>query len=104
MAGIKGKIPLLSMVSVGLFFAAFVLFFEPPSDNLVDHPSLTAPSKVKGKDNRHLEQAGSVVLEDQAPSVHPSLLRFDYKQNLLLWPVLAGEITRSPPTLFQARS
>jgi len=99
MAGIKGKIPLLSMVSVGLFFAAFVLFCDTPSDNLLDNPSLTAPSKIKGKDNRHLEQAGSVVLEDQAPSVHPSLLRFDYKQNLLLWPVLAGEITRSPPTI-----
>lgn len=104
MAGVKDKIPLLLLVSVGLFFAAFVLFFEPPSDNLVDHPSFTALSKIKGKDNRHLEQAGSVGLEDQAPSVHPSLLRFDYKQNLLLWPVLADEITRSPPTIFQARS
>lgn len=100
MAGVKGKIPLLSLVSVGLFFVAFVLFFEPPSDNLVDHPSFTAPSKIKGKDNRHLERASLVVLEDQAPSVRPSLLRFDYKQNLLRWPVLAGEITRSPPTVF----
>ena len=104
MAGVKGKIPLLAMVSVGLFFAAFVLFFEPPSDNLVDHPSLTAASKIKGKDNRHLERASLVVLEDQAPPVHPSLLWFDYKQNLLLWPVLAGDITRSPPTISRTRS
>lgn len=104
MTGVKGKIPLLSIVSIGIFFAAFVLFFEPPSDNLVDHPSFTALSKIKAKDNRHLERASLVVLEDQASSVHPSLLRFDYKQNLLLWPVLAGEITRSPPTVFQARS
>jgi hypothetical protein len=104
MAGIQGKISLLSAVSAGLFFAAFVLLVEPPLDSSFDHPSLTAPTKVKGKDNRQWEQAGSVILEDQQPSVHPSLLRFDYKQNLLLWPVLAGEIARSPPTLFQARS
>ena len=104
MAGIKGKNPLLSLVSAGLFFAAFVLLFEPPPDNLVDHASLTAPTKVKGKENRQWEQPGSAILEDQTPTVHPSLLRFDYKQNLLVWPVLGGEITRSPPTAFQARS
>lgn len=104
MAGIKGKIPLLSLVSAGLFFAAFVLLLEPPLSNSLDQPSLTGTTKIKGKENRQWEQPGSELLEDHAPSVHPSLLRFDYKQNLLVWPVLAGEITRSPPTAFQARS
>lgn len=27
----------------------------------------------------------------------PIFLRIDYKQNLLIWPVLGGNLTRSPP-------
>jgi hypothetical protein len=32
--------------------------------------------------------------------VHASCLLFDFKQNLRRWPVLAGDITRSPPFSF----
>ncbi|MBI2090931.1 MAG: hypothetical protein HYT78_19685 [Deltaproteobacteria bacterium] len=31
------------------------------------------------------------------PAPHVSILRFDFKQNLRLWPVVASGITRSPP-------
>lgn len=37
------------------------------------------------------------VLADVAPFVHASFLLFDFKQNLRHWPVLAGDISRSPP-------
>lgn len=97
MAGVKSKFPLVLIVCLGLFFAAFLLFFEQPSDNLPDNPSFTAVSKIKGKDNEHFELVLLEILEDRIPAPPPSLLWFDYKQNLLLWPVVAGEITRSPP-------
>jgi hypothetical protein len=32
-------------------------------------------------------------------NIPTSFFRVDYKQNLLLWPVVAGNITRSPPFL-----
>jgi hypothetical protein len=34
--------------------------------------------------------------KNQPPS-NPSFLRIDYKQNLLVWPVVASDLTRSPP-------
>ena len=34
---------------------------------------------------------------DQAADFNPSFLKIDYKQNLLVWPVVAGNVTRSPP-------
>jgi hypothetical protein len=35
--------------------------------------------------------------ENQTAKINPSLLRVDFKQNLLVWPNLAGDLTRSPP-------
>jgi hypothetical protein len=35
--------------------------------------------------------------EDAPPFLHPAFLLFDFKQNLRHWPVLAGDISRSPP-------
>jgi hypothetical protein len=35
--------------------------------------------------------------QDVPSIVHASFLLFDFKQNLRRWPVLAGDITRSPP-------
>lgn len=34
---------------------------------------------------------------DQTPKINPSLLRIDLKQNLLVWPNIAADLTRSPP-------
>jgi hypothetical protein len=41
------------------------------------------------------------VMADVQPFVPSSFLLFDFKQNLRHWPVLAGDISRSPP-LFAA--
>jgi hypothetical protein len=34
---------------------------------------------------------------DQTPQINPSVLRVDLKQNLLVWPNIASDQTRSPP-------
>jgi hypothetical protein len=39
------------------------------------------------------------VVWDVPPIVHAPFLLFDFKQNLRRWPVLAGDISRSPPSL-----
>ena len=55
----------------------------------------TAPPQQKGN--------GVVVsvaeVRDQTPQIDPSLLRNDFKQNLLVWPNVAGDLTRSPPSV-----
>jgi hypothetical protein len=37
---------------------------------------------------------------DLTPKIDPSLLRVDLKQNLLVWPNIAGDLTRAPPAAF----
>jgi hypothetical protein len=63
-----------------------------------------AVSLVSGKAQRFLgdDQAASVLdgaVQHDRPVIHASFLLFDFKQNLRHWPVLAGDITRSPPVL-----
>jgi len=41
---------------------------------------------------------------DQTPRINPSLLRIDFKQNLLVWPNVASDLTRSPPSTAAAAS
>jgi len=41
---------------------------------------------------------------DQTPTINPSLLRIDFKQNLLVWPNVASDLTRSPPSTAAAAS
>jgi hypothetical protein len=36
--------------------------------------------------------------------LNPYFLRIDYKQNLLVWPVLSGDLARSPPYIAPSRS
>ncbi len=47
------------------------------------------------KDRLDLGSAADWNDANVAPS--PLFLRIDYKQNLLVWPVIAGNLTRSPP-------
>ena len=37
---------------------------------------------------------------DQTPQINPSVLQVDLKQNLLVWPNIASDLTRSPPPPF----
>jgi hypothetical protein len=67
---------------------------------------LGTPSLASSKANRLSgdHQAVSVVADavpNDPPVVHASFLLFDFKQNLRRWPVVAGDINRSPPFLSQ---
>ena len=46
-----------------------------------------------------VELASITDAKNQTPKLNPYFLRIDYKQNLLVWPVLAGDLTRSPPSI-----
>jgi hypothetical protein len=43
------------------------------------------------------EIAYLVARADQTPQINPSVLKVDLKQNLLVWPNIANDLTRSPP-------
>ena len=51
-----------------------------------------------------IELAALTDPTNQASKLNPYFLRIDYKQNLLVWPVLAGDLTRSPPHIAPFRS
>jgi hypothetical protein len=36
-------------------------------------------------------------LRNHSLKIDPAFLRIDFKQNLLVWPNVAGDLTRSPP-------
>jgi hypothetical protein len=85
-----------------------VVFFvlSLPFQHLVDGISAGAAIFASGKVisakplPRHTNQVdlGSIADASEESSKCPSFfLRVDYKQNLLHWPVVAGNITRSPP-------
>jgi hypothetical protein len=83
-------------------FAVFALGLAQESDGFSGSASLTAVGKANTTFTRS-QQEDKIKLapprdwSDQAANFNPSFFRVDYKQNLLLWPVVAGNVTRSPP-------
>lgn len=67
----------------------------PISDHLGTSPF------EKHRTDQH--RSGEIPYHRAAPGVsfgsYQSLFRFDFKQNLRLWPVLAAGVERSPPSL-----
>jgi hypothetical protein len=51
-----------------------------------------------------VELAAITDAKNQTPKLNPYFLRIDYKQNLLVWPVLAGDLIRSPPHIAPSQS
>jgi hypothetical protein len=56
------------------------------------------PKTVPPQQKDRIEVISVAELRDQTPEIDPSLLRVDFKQNLLVWPNVAGDLTRSPPS------
>jgi hypothetical protein len=80
---------------------AFLVTIDAPLTNFGSNGTAVANSKTNGlpgwEDGMEREPAAIAILQNE-PAVPPaSFLLFDYKQNLRLWPVLAGDISRSPP-------
>ena len=88
-------------VALGILLLTFARTVEHSASSLAfDAVSLAASKSGRIVESDSYEQPGLVflgVLADVAPFVHASFLRFDFKQNLRRWPVLAGDISRSPP-------
>ena len=62
------------------------------------------PKIVVPQQKDKIEVLSVAEFRDQSPKIDPSLLRIDFKQNLLVWPNVAGDLTRSPPSPTSVRS
>jgi hypothetical protein len=90
---------------VAVIFLVFVCLKAAESP-IAEH-GFDSVSLINGKASRFVgsgneEQPAPVFLgfvQHRLPFVHASFLLFDFKQNLRHWPVLAGDISRSPPFL-----
>ncbi|HSE87304.1 MAG TPA: hypothetical protein VLJ79_13860 [Candidatus Binatia bacterium] len=88
------------LLLLGLLLA-FLVTIDGPLTNLASNGTAIAHSKTNGlSGSEHGMERGPATLAilHNEPAVPPaSFFLFDYKQNLRLWPVLAGDISRSPP-------
>jgi hypothetical protein len=83
------------------------LFLHVSTEEPLEHLRLAAIEKVPFKTPEGVRQKAT---HRPGPALHKSkvnlnfvsysfLLRFDFKQNLRTWPVLANDLERSPPFL-----
>ena len=95
----------ISTFAYGLLLLTFLLAFlgtiDGPMASLASNGTAIVNSKaiefLGWKHGTQVEPAVIGVLQDTPAVPSASFLLFDYKQNLRLWPVLAGDISRSPP-------
>jgi hypothetical protein len=82
--------------------AICALSFQQPLDGFSGSKAVSAIGKISCKNFRlqhaaRSEPALAKWLEGELASLNPSFLWVDYKQNLLVWPVIAASLIRSPP-------
>lgn len=98
----QGPLIVAKVVTFLLVFAVLALPLARENDGLLGASNITAAGKVHANLARP-QHVGKTKLappgewSDQAANFNPSFFRVDYKQNLLVWPVVAGNVTRSPP-------
>jgi hypothetical protein len=86
-------------VALGILTLTFARVVEQTASGFAFDALVGSKSWRVNKSNSY-EQPGLVffgVLAATEPIVPTSFLLFDFKQNLRHWPVLAGDISRSPP-------
>ena len=94
--------PAWRTVSIVVLFATAVLFMQHHSDAVVAF-SIAAPiAYATAKPpplhvNDPVGVQSRMELHAQASRVNSSFLGNDLKQNLLVWPNIADDLTRSPP-------
>ncbi len=94
-----------------LVFAIFALSLQfepngfPVSTGIFSVKQINLTTVLPQQKSR-VELASIADAKNQSPKLKPYFLRIDYKQNLLVWPVVAGNLTRSPPYIapFQSLS
>jgi hypothetical protein len=94
---------LLGIAAAGSLVALLSLVSHPCAE-IIRRSSGYAPIHQIHKDLRadHGSRTFTAVLNqsDQFPARHPaSIFEEDYKQNLLIWPVVAWQTIRSPPSV-----
>jgi hypothetical protein len=94
--------PVWRTVPIMVLLSTAVLFTQPHSDAVVAF-SIAAPIAYATAKPPPLHVKDPVAvqsrmrLQAQTSKVKSSFLRNDLKQNLLVWPNVAGDLTRSPP-------
>jgi hypothetical protein len=87
------------LLLLGLLLA-FLVTIDGPLTNFGSNAIAVANSKTRlpGWEHGMEREAMPIAILQNEPALPPaSFFLFDYKQNLRLWPVLAGDISRSPP-------
>ena len=87
-------------------FFVFLTFAEHATLKSVPHPGAIIVKSLKPAESQRGSDVGQVKRTvPQQPAVVPaSFLLFDFKQNLRQWPVVAGDISRSPPPPARSRN
>jgi hypothetical protein len=97
----------ISMIGCSLLLLSLLWVFYSPADssaaNFVSNGSAIicskSPKPLGPERDGRLEQVLIRIVRKERPVIPASFLLFDFKQNLRQWPVLAGDISRSPPLL-----
>jgi hypothetical protein len=81
--------------------SAFLVTIDGPVTNFGSNGTAIANSRTNGflgwEHGVEREPAALAILQHEPATPPAPFFLFDYKQNLRLWPVLAGDISRSPP-------
>lgn len=92
------------IVCAPLLLSLLWVFFSPANGsaaNLVSNGSaiicIKSPNPLGPERGGHAEQVLIGTVRQEQPFIPASFLLFDFKQNLRQWPVLSGDISRSPP-------
>jgi hypothetical protein len=92
-----------------ILFAFLALPLQDQPDGLAISSGIFVAAQVKLKPmlpqpKETVDFASLTHWPEQTPKIDPSLLRIDFKQNLLVWPNIANDLTRSPPSPAPVRS
>lgn len=96
----------LSVASKGFYFLLLVAILglplqqQPEGMPSVSSIFVVAQAKLRAalpEQKLTFEIASLAGRADQTPQINPAVLRIDLKQNLLVWPNIADDLTRSPP-------
>jgi hypothetical protein len=97
----KSAVPGRRLISLLLFVAILGVSFQYQFDG-VSGSGIASVGKIKAKtirsqfgDAREMGLIG--IWQDQLKTLDQTYLRIDYRQNLLVWPVVATKSSRSPP-------
>ena len=94
----------LKIFHVSLFVAIIVLPLQQQLENVSSVSSIFVIGQAKLRATPPVQKlafeiAYLVERADQTPQINPSVLQVDLKQNLLVWPNIATDLTRAPPLL-----